>query len=289
MDDSDVFGFEFVAAANLRDIDRKIEGRVFIPQDVASIRTVLATTDWGLGHEFYFDAPLRAVLTSSQSAVLTFRVTSLGPKTEASFLQQQGASDGGAEALIQLLKSLARDSGHPELEFVPLVFFGHSAGTTFGLQFATIHPEQTVALIRYHFQGIADNLDVLSKIPILFLVGGKDSASNLAQVRETQQRGRSAGAPWTLAIEPNATHGDSKDLTKAYRLLTPWVSAVLRLRGVTTGSSMIAATESPGWLANLDGTGMAPFAEFAGPRQTANWLPDETAGRAWLSLTGVGN
>ena len=118
-----------------------------------------------------------------------------------------GAS--GADALPPLLQRLAQESGHPELIDAPLVFWGHSGAGTVATAFAGRFPERTLAFVRYHTgPTLAADLSVVSQIPALFLAGGQEDDRTINDSVETLwKRGRAVGAPWTFAIDPDATHG----------------------------------------------------------------------------------
>lgn len=59
---------------------------------------------------------------------------------------------------------------------------------------------------------------IQNQILALFLGDGKGSAP---AVQAAWKVGRSAGAPWTFSIEPDATHGDEQYLKRANGLLIP--------------------------------------------------------------------
>jgi hypothetical protein len=188
-----------------------------------------------------------------------------------------------------LLKKLAQESGHQELVDAPLLFWGHSAAAGFGGTFAAIHPERTIALVNYQGGGgTRVNMKVLSRIPSLYLAGGKDDATALANTLDMWKSGRSTGALWTFAIQPDATHGDNEFLKKANDLMIPWIAAVLRQRLSPDGKTLRAVTDASGWLGN-NGTGtVAPSSAFIGSKAEASWLPDEATARGWQVVTGLG-
>jgi hypothetical protein len=204
------------------------------------------------------------------------------------------AAKGGADGLVLLLQRLAQESGHPELANTPLVFWGHSTAGPFGPSFAALHPERTVAFIRYHSGPTpGGDLKVIGHIPALFFCGGKDTGvdangrSCTDSARALWASGRALGAPWTFAVEPDATHGDVKDLPKANDLLVPWITAVLRQRLSSDGSTLRAVTEGSAWLGNNRTGELALYGTFAGSKAEASWFPDEPSARAWQIVTGA--
>jgi len=190
--------------------------------------------------------------------------------------------------LLILLQRLAQESGHQEVMNAPLLFLGHSAAGPFGPTFASAHPERTIAFVGYHSGGSGGggarwaDMKVLSQIPGLLLAGGKDLSANLTQMRELWKQGRSVGAPWTFAIEPDAAHSPgAAELKKTNDLLIPWIEAVLRQRLSENGPALRAVTDVSSWAGNIDTGDVAPFGMFSGSKSDANWFPDEAAARGW--------
>ena len=96
------------------------------------------------------------------------------------------------------------------------------------------------------------------------------------------------GAPWTFAIEPDATHGDPKDLEKAIKLMVPWITAVVRQRLGPNGAALKPINDATAWLGNNQTGEVAPFGTFAGSKPEAVWLPDEASAQGWRYVSGLG-
>jgi hypothetical protein len=94
---------------------------------------------------------------------------------------------------------------HPEPNDAALALSGWSAPGNFATT-AALHPERTVAFIRYHSHLREAPLDVnaLKQIPALFIAGGKEEVAGTDDAEALWKRGRSVDAPWTFAIEPGA-------------------------------------------------------------------------------------
>jgi hypothetical protein len=262
-----VHGAEFVSGVNLRERDVKIDGVLFIPQQVARIRAVIVAPAWGIGADFYADESVKRLAAATGTALL--RATMSHIQTTGMGIVSQNAALGGAEALLLLLRRLGQESGRAELGDIPVIFWGHSSAGPFGTSFAGLHPERTVAFVRYHSGPfVGADLTRVASIPGLFFVGGKDQQLCPDGTRECAQRlwatGRAAGAPWTFALEPEAVHGNVADAVRANRLLEPWLNAVLDRRVPPAGGPLRPVTAEAG---------------------TANWLPDEASARAWQAVT----
>lgn len=282
-----VRGVEFAAAVNLLQKDVKVDGTLLVPENVRRVRAVIVATYWGLGQNFYNDPQVRKFLEATESGLLLARFSNMGPSPQQ---YRNMFNVDGADALVLLLQRLAQESGHQELTDAPLLFWGHSAGS--GAFFAEGLPQRTVALVLYHSglvikPGGGADLKVRSQIPALFFAGGKDTAVLANPMQELWKLGRSVGAPWTFAIEPDATHGDPKDLKKANDLVIPWISAVLRQRLSTDGTTLRAVTDASAWMGNNQTGEAAPYGAFRESRPEASWLPDEASARGWRIVLGA--
>ncbi|HEU5256855.1 MAG TPA: alpha/beta hydrolase [Vicinamibacterales bacterium] len=197
------------------------------------------------------------------------------------------ASEGGADALLVILKRLGEDSAHRELKDAPLLFWGWSASATFGTTFAELYPERTVAFARYHghLRGLSVNMNVLRTIPALLIAGGKDEIAGTEDAETFWKAGRSVAAPWTFAVEPEAPHGNEQSIVSSHALIIPWMAAVLGQRLAHDGRRLQPVTETGGWLGDSRTAQVAPYTTFAASKQVASWLPDEATARGWQTVT----
>jgi hypothetical protein len=295
-----IAGVEISAAVNLPAKNVKVEGKMFLPDRTASVRAVIVVTNYtlrhqGIGINLIYAKQLRASAEACRCALVyawlgTIRPIDPNTPTAKQFLRNAGV--GGDDALLQLLQRLGNESSHRELKDAPLLFFGWSATASFGTTFAELHPDRTIAFIRYHTnrRGMTANLDVLKNIPALIIAGGKDETAGVQDAEALWASGRAVGAPWTFAIEPNANHGDEDVLYKtADDLLTPWIAAVLRERLAPNTTKLKPLAENSGYLGDTHTAETAPYSAFSGAKPTASWLPDETTARGWRSVITSGN
>lgn len=287
-----VQGVELAAAANLSQHDIKIEGRIFLPQQSERVRAVIVAMDWGLGAAFYADPQVRGFVGATSCGLVLARVSEIRSGAVARVVND--ASLGGAEAMVNLLREFAKASGHQELINAPLLIFGQSAAGPFGAGFAAAYPDRTLAFIRYHSGPVlGGDLTAVKEIPALFFVGGKDTAVDAAGIPGVQgaeklwTRGRAMDAPWTFALEPEATHGGAEHLEKASALTIPWMTAILRQR-LMAGSTLRAIPRESAWLGNNRTTEIGTLSTSSHwPKAEASWLPDESSARGWRIVTGT--
>ena len=287
----EVQGAEFAAAANLTEKNIKAEGTIFVPHKVPRVLAIIVTVGRAplvdrTAEPFYL---WRTLSETSKCALLYLRLGTIHPEPAAGDVFVRDAAAGGADALLAIIQRLAEQSAHPELKDAPVLLWGGSAGAGFGTTFAELYPERTVAFIRYHahLRGWSPNMKVLKDIPGLLIAGGKDETAGTEDAERLWKNGRSAGAPWTFAVEPSATHRDDQTLVSSQQLIIPWIAAVLRQRLGTGSMRLRPVTENSGWLGNNHKTEVAPYATFPGPKPEASWLPDEVTARGWRTVLGA--
>jgi hypothetical protein len=289
----EVRGAELAAAVNLLRKDVKVEGTLFLPQKVGRVRAVIVVINWGIGQSVYRDDPQwRRLAETLESGLLHARVSNIGPigtDTPVAAQVVRNAAVGGADGLLMLLRRLAEESGHRELEDAPLLFWGHSAAGSFGITFAALQPRRTIAFVRYHshLRGLPVDMKVVTTIPALFLAGDKDETAGVEDTQDLWKNGRSAGAPWTFAVEPGATHDSLESLKKANDLMIPWITAVVRERVSPDNGTLRVVTETSAWMGNNRTADVALYSSFSASKFEASWLPDESSARGWRIVLGV--
>ena len=283
----EVRGLEFAAAVNLLPKDTKAEGLLFVPRKLSRVRTVIVVIRYGLGFSIPDSPVWRRLAESLESALLSVRFSSIDPIPGGSALASVSWANGGSEALLSLLRRFAEESGHPELSEAPLVLWGHSGGGGVASILAGLHPGRVLAFVRYHSGPVGGDVNVVSKIPALFLAGGQDKTASPRTAETLWKTGRSLGAPWTFAVEPDATHGDAKDVEKANALMIPWITAVVRQRLSPEGATLAVVNDGSAWMGNNRTGEVAPYNTFTGSKLEASWLPDEPSARGWRVVLGA--
>ena len=192
----------------------------------------------------------------------------------------------GAEGLLTLMRQFAREAARSELADVPFLFWGWSAAGGFGPSFARLHPERTVAFIRYHshLRGLSLDMQTAREIPALLFVGGQDDPTFAEDATTMFNQGRGVNAPWAIVMREGVPHQiRAADMEAASRLTMPWVLAVVNRR-LGNGARLQALEIAEGWLGD-DTTGRIVRVPDAEPSQEhRSWLPDEKTAAAWQSL-----
>jgi dienelactone hydrolase len=319
-------GAEFATGANLIARNVKADAAMFVPDAARRVRAVIVlveswpgaergaydlttgrrlpeerpiTSDLAVGR--FRDDAWRRLSQSCECALLHLRLGTIRPEADVEIVSNgvrirsgvsnrvvRTASEGGADALLVILQRLGDESSHQELKDAPLLLWGWSAAASFGTTFAELYPQRSVAFIRYHthLRGLSPDLNLLKTIPALLIAGGNDALAGTADAEALWIRARSAGAPWTFAIEPGATHGGEETFVSSHALMLPWIAAVVRQRVEPADTRLRAITEERAWLGNNRSAEVVPFAAFSGPRERTSWLPDEATARGWQTVLG---
>lgn len=129
------------------------------------------------------------------------------------------ASGGSGQTLLEAIVAFAGQSGRSEINGLPLILYGHSAGAQFAFNFACWKPERVRAVIGVKSGPLPQ--PTFRKAPpfrALFIVGERDLAGRVREVARAFAAGRSVGAPWCLADQPNAGHDTQgcRELAEAF-------------------------------------------------------------------------
>jgi pimeloyl-ACP methyl ester carboxylesterase len=176
------------------------------------------------------------------------------------------------------------------LRNAPVVVWGHSRSSNFAATFAAMHPDRTIAFVRYHAGDVplAANLPILSRVPALLLQAGKDAQGTPEAAETAWKSARALGAPWTFAVEPDATHQNPADLKTANALLVPWLRAVIDQRVPRRGGALqpITVTGPTVWMGSHLTGEIAASGTFVGQKAEASWLPDAASAQGWQIVLG---
>jgi hypothetical protein len=205
---------------------------------------------------------------------------------------------GSEKTFLKALGEFAAKSGHPELDRVPWVLWGHSGGGIWSDVMTNLHPDRVVAV--WLRSGSAAMFrtkpefpepvvpDAAYGVPTMCNPGDKEQKRGpwigpLATFQEYRLR----GAPIGFAPDPRTGHecGDSRYLA------IPFFDACLAMRLPDRGrddQTLKPVDRSTEWLAALMSADARPAAEFKGHPNAAVWLPNATVARAWMEYVKTG-
>jgi pimeloyl-ACP methyl ester carboxylesterase len=207
--------------------------------------------------------------------------------------------NGSGKAFQQGLADLGAKSGHPELATVPWALWGHSGGGHWAGGMVLLHPERVAAawlrsgvpLLKVDSArpGIqAHTLPAAAlQVPVMCNLGTKegvtDKEGRFAGVWPANQAFfqavRSQGGLVGVAVDPLTSH----ECGNQRYLAIPWLDACLSERLPPAGeTSLRAMPQETVYLAEPTGLEVVPAAKFAGAKEQAAWLPNESIARAWM-------
>lgn len=277
---------EFKAALDAPVKSASVSGSILFPAGQKRVDSVIVTVARAVSPRAeYSDARWRGMAARVNAAFL-FLSLQQPPGENMPVADQvvRNAAAGGAVGLVALLNRFAADSGHDELRTVPLLFFGGSAGGSFGTTFAMLHPTRTIGLVRYnsHSRGLPIDVERIRSIPALLLAGGDDQVAGTEDAEKLWKQGRALEAPWTFGIQPGQGHLAGFELATAFIL--SWIEGVMHHR--LAGGKLREIDPANTWRADnrtsrLD-RGRASTADLP----HTSWLPDEKTARLWQEVVG---
>ena len=217
---------------------------------------------------------------------------------------QADASKGPARTLQVALSEFGTRSGHPELAAAPLVLYGFSAAGVLTLTMENVLPQRLLGVIAYAAGSSYTDLDDVSVsaaaagVPTLLLANAEDDEAGTQRSFAYFERGRAIGAQWGYGVQNKTDHCCNLSTRS---VILPWIEAIAP--AVSTGVSATAGSaEAP----KATTAAMANFActpdgvedaqgdtdcsitdASLGPAASATpetgWLPNATAGAAWLT------
>jgi pimeloyl-ACP methyl ester carboxylesterase len=209
---------------------------------------------------------------------------------------------GSDKIFLKALSELATKSGHPELQTVPWVLWGHSGGGIWSNVMTILHPERVAAVFlrsgsaasfRNHPEFPQPQVPAaVYAIPIMCNAGVKEKREGAWNGAwdgglATFQEYRAQGAPIGFAPDPRTAHecGDSRYLA------IPFIDACLAMRLPDKGSrdqTLKPVDMSKAWLAAFPGDAAQPAAAFGDNPNAAVWLPNEAVAKAWMEYVKTG-
>lgn len=195
---------------------------------------------------------------------------------------------GTDKAFFRAIDQLTTKSEHRELKDLPWILWGHSGGADWATQIFQQYPERTIAMILargggFLFFGVNPSL---LDIPVLFSLAQGDSlVQNKQHAKEAFELPhkafslyRNAGAKWTLAIDPGASHYDFEQSNAFTR---PYLEKILATRLSTETTSLLPVNRDKNWLGDIKTHDITPDGEYKGKLSESSWLPDEEIAMKW--------
>jgi hypothetical protein len=279
---------DFALAAN--EIYEFGSAAVYVPAGVGPLQGVIVTLGGPTTAGFVTGGPIAppgktALETSIQSLGASLRTTAKARRV-ALLGWTVTLTDGGASdtQIYDALDSVAILSDHPELADAPFLTFGLSAGGPEASGLVSRNPGRAIGLVARVPTGVKALSDPAElAVPTLVMQAELDQVVNNATTQATFTANRAKGGLWALVVEPGVVHDTAS--TEANGAAVNWISAVLTLRlPATPGAPLVTLDETTGWLGDQTTLQIASWANFAGPRDSASWLPSQATALSWQNL-----
>ena len=200
-----------------------------------------------------------------------------------------GVRNDDYEALLTSMKEFSEKSGHREIEHLPILFNGFSAGSGMLMKMASKWPERVIACGPVGLEAGPDTPET-RKIPVITIFGEKDMRQMEVLTRKLGEQ-RKEGALWAIAVNWGLRH----EYANANDLVWPFFDQVIRYRLPKDQTALKGPVklrdyrEEDGWLGDIS-TWDSTFATvnsykyYKGDRNKAAWFPNEYVARVWQAF-----
>ena len=241
---------------------------------------VLVPGSNGDGQSMAQDSVWQAFATRHGLAIVACRFTD--KRHDQNFIENYvNVSQGSGQALLDGIAHLAVRAQHPELNTLPLVFWGMSAGGQFDYEFVAWKPERVAAFVvnkgGIYYSALVSR--AARDVPGILFIGGKDLGFRTNTIVGLFAVNRRGGALWALAEEPGVAHvvGRSRDVSIVF------FDDVLPMR-MGDGATLRALDPKTGFIGDLRAKTFQPAANVPAPAVPTAWLPTERAALAWQAM-----
>lgn len=191
------------------------------------------------------------------------------------------------------LADLAKTTGHPELEHLPLCFTGMSRGGGMSMQLAELLPDRTVAVAPVCLE-VGPASEAARRIPVVTVFGEKDG-SQMKLLLDKLPAARKEGARFGIAVQWNRRHEFALANNLSFVLFDDAVARRLPKQPLADKPPPLADIPlEDGWLGDTSTWGkdgkiptVAAWKDFKGDRGAACWFPSERTAAVWRAFVGA--
>lgn len=227
------------------------------PIGAGPVKAAWVTYDRGADiTRFYSDPDVLAFAKRNAIAmVLAIQCPAIHPSTGEQGEMDMHPEHGLGRSLFSALNAIGAESGHPELGASKLIVLGFSGtGAYFG-HFLAYAPDRVLAAVLTNpGQTDPENVDkvVLDAngvaVPVLIIVGGRDTVGGTGKPYSFYQRYHSQGGPWVYLVQNNIPHCCIID-TKGFIL--DWLQEVIRVRKPDPAKPLSPMKITFGWYGSI--------------------------------------
>jgi len=197
--------------------------------------------------------------------------------------------DGSGQALLDMLSIFAKQSGHTELNYAPLVLWGFSAGGEFNYEFVCWKPERVIAFIvnkgGIYYTALAS--EEAQNVPGIFFIGENDLELRTNVVKGIFTINRRFGALWAFVEESGVGHEIGISQEMAIIFFDDIIDRRLpeKLQPNSNKITLQALLESDGLIGDLKTCKYENYATWLLKDYATSWLVNVKVANVWLSIT----
>lgn len=267
--------------------------RLWLPGDQQALRGILVLVPGsnGDGRDLCMDPVWQGLASDMHLAVLGCYFTDR-PGGNSAIEAYAEASKGSGQALLDVLKKFAQQTGLESLGNLPLVLWGHSAGGQFNYEFACWKPKRVLSFVvnkgGVYYTALASQ--ETRSIPGLFFTGEKDLVFRTRIIEGIFAVNRRFGAIWTYVMEPGAGHevGGTKALSVQYfREVLPLRLGATDMTGGRAGF-LPSLTNEDFLLGDPVLRAIEKGGDWKQKSYPSSWLPGASFAEEWLRFISGG-
>lgn len=198
---------------------------------------------------------------------------------------------GSASALAQVLKLVGNQTNHNELETIPWLLWGHSAGGYWSLAMLRDYPDRILGIVSYSaaFNPKWEYSEVSAKVP-LFLrhAGANDGTPEVgcwATALNTFSKLRAMDAPVSIAYNQGQNH----NFSYIRYMSIPFFESVLKQRLIDDNNSIMHdINHNYTWLGDTLTLEIYKETDYHDDKKAMCLFPDEASARNWQEFVTTG-
>lgn len=258
---------------------------LFIPKNVSSIRGILihqhGCTMECMGITIPYDIQYQAFAEKWGFAILE-------PVLYGDCGKWIDPEAGSAQALHKALSKFEELSGHPEIETVPWLLWGHSGGGYWVLKMMKNYPERILGVFSYSpaFNPQWDFPQEAAKIPLFIRHAGENDFNDAgcwATALNVFSKLRKMGTPVSIAYNKEQNH----NFSYCRYMAIPFYEAILKQR-LSDNELINDLDPSKSWLANTTTLQLYKADSYGGNTDDLCLLPDSLTAANWKEFVSKG-
>lgn len=219
---------DYVTVKSLQVLD--VEFDCYISNDTKLVKGIVLIHRHGYGNTLKDLDALKQFCAERDMAIISFIDSTNNP------LKNFPDSDLCGNTILQNINKLAQSTGHSELQYAPIITFGHSNSTAFAAKFAAWASDRCFGVIAYKsaYRGQIDHEEIVkANIPMLIITGELDETYGYQGQIECAEDMTAQGGAVIFAQDPGAGHGPNEHksntivfsfIDKAYKAKVPEIT-----------------------------------------------------------------